>query len=160
MKSMIVLCSWHHNNTRKVAEAIADVIRADIKNPAETDEEDFKNYDLIGFGSGIDSGKHYRELLDFADKLPPSKDRRCFIFSTSAIYSEEKTVKDHARLRETLLSKGYRIEGEFSCPGFNTNSFLKYFGGMNKDRPNAGDLQNARKFAGEIRQPAEHAVCL
>ena len=151
MKCLIVLYSYHHNNTKKVAEAIADVIGADIKSPMETNENELKEYGLIGFGSGIDSGKHYRELLDFADKLLPVDGKRCFVFSTSAIQGDKKTAKDHARLRETLQSKGYQIVCEFGCKGFNTNSFLKYFGGMNKDRPNDEDIQNARKFASRLK---------
>lgn len=54
---------------------------------------------------------------------------------------------DHKVLRDILISKGYQIVDEFSCVGFNTNSFLKYFGGLNKDRPNAEDLNEAAKFA-------------
>ena len=36
---------------------------------------------------------------------------------------------------------------EFQCKGFNTNSFLRLFGGMNKGRPNTEDLKNAEEFA-------------
>ena len=50
-------------------------------------------------------------------------------------------------LKEKLQFKGYRILDEFACKGFNTNSFLKYFGGMNKGRPNAEDLIHAEEFA-------------
>ena len=53
----------------------------------------------------------------------------------------------HTPLREKLLSKGYMIVDEFNCLGFNTNSFLKYFGGINKGRPNAEDLKDAEEFA-------------
>jgi flavodoxin len=60
---------------------------------------------------------------------------------------ESKVKKDHSLLRQMLESKGYAIVGEFSCKGFNTNSFLKYFGGMNKDRPNSKDIKNAKEFA-------------
>jgi flavodoxin len=65
---------------------------------------------------------------------------------------EAKVAKDHALLREKLQSKGYMIVGEFSCRGFNTNSFLKLFGGMNKGRPNAEDLKNAEEFAASLKQ--------
>ncbi len=44
------------------------------------------------------------------------------------------------------------IVDEFSCKGFNTNSFMKYFGGMNKGRPNADDLKNAEEFAQNLKQ--------
>lgn len=147
MKSIIVLHSYHHNNTRKVAEAISNIIGAVIKSPLETNENDLDEYNLIGFGSGIDSGKHYKELLDFVAKLPLVKNVQCFIFSTSAIQVEKKVEKDHLNLRKTLQTKGYEIVGEFSCKGFNTNSFLKYIGGMNKKRPNENDIRNAEKFA-------------
>jgi flavodoxin len=150
MKSLIVLHSYHHNNTRKVAETMAGVIGAAIKSPMDINGNELKEYGLIGFGSGIDSGKHYRELLDFADILSPVEGKRCFIFSTSAVQGDKKVSKDHARLREILQSKGYQVIGEFSCLGFNTNSFLKYFGGMNKDRPNDVDINNARKFASNL----------
>jgi hypothetical protein len=36
---------------------------------------------------------------------------------------------------------------EFACKGFNTNSFLKYIGGMNKGHPDAEDLAEAGRFA-------------
>ena len=94
-------------------------------------------YNLIGLGSGIDSGRHYKELLDFAGKLAPLPGKKCFLFSTSAIQGDAKVAKDHRALREIMLSKGYEVVGEFSCPGYNTNSFLKYIGGMNRGRPNA-----------------------
>lgn len=42
---------------------------------------------------------------------------------------EKYVVKNHSMLREKLQSKGYMIVDEFSCAGFNTNSFLKLFGG-------------------------------
>jgi flavodoxin len=53
MKSLIVLFSYHHNNIRKVAEAIAEILGAPIKSPQETSPEELSQYDLVGFGSGI-----------------------------------------------------------------------------------------------------------
>ncbi|MCK5253623.1 MAG: flavodoxin, partial [Thermoplasmata archaeon] len=57
-----------------------------------------------------------------------------------------------SRLREKLRSKGYIIVDEFACKGFNTNSFLRHFGGMNKGRPNAEDLEHAEEFAQNLVQ--------
>ncbi len=55
MKSLIVLCSYHHNNTQKVAEAMAKVFDAQIKSPQQTSPEELQEYDLVGFGSGVKS---------------------------------------------------------------------------------------------------------
>jgi flavodoxin len=147
MNCLIALHSYHHHNTQKVAEAIAGIIGAVIKAPGEINNDELPAYNLLGFGSGIDSGQHYPELLAFAQSLPVVDGQKCFIFSTSGVQGKEKVSRDHSRLRQILQAKNYEVIGEFSCRGFNTNSFLKFFGGMNKNRPNAEDLKNAEKFA-------------
>lgn len=63
-------------------------------------------------------------------------------------------AKAHAPLKEKLQSKGYAIVGEFNCAGFNTNSFLSVFGGINKGRPNADDLKQAEEFAQNLKSTA------
>ncbi len=151
MKSLLVLYSYHHNNTEKIARVFAKVLDAQIKTPLQIHPEDLQEYDLIGFGSGIYSAKHHAYLLDLADALPPVTNKKAFIFSTSAIIGKDKVAKDHSTLREKLQSKGYVIVDEFSCKGFNTNSFLKYIGGMNKGRPNAEDLKHAEEFAQNLK---------
>ena len=151
MKSLLVLFSYHHNNTEKIANVIAKVLDAQIKTPQQTNPKELQQFDLVGFGAGIDSGKHYRELLDFADALPQVTDKKAFIFSTSGVTGEKKLTKDHLALREKLQSKGYLIVDEFQCKGFNTNSFLKYFGGINKGRPNDEDLKHAEEFAENLK---------
>lgn len=147
MKSLLIVHSWHHNSTANVANAMADALRAGVKTPLTTDAADLAGYDLIGFGAGIDSGAHYGELLAFAKTLPNAPGKMCFLFSTCGVCTESKMVTDHAALRAILEEKGYQVLGDFSCLGFNTNSFLKYLGGINKGRPNAEDLARARAFA-------------
>ncbi|HII06555.1 MAG TPA: flavodoxin [Methanotrichaceae archaeon] len=152
MKSLLVVFSYHHNNTQKIANVIAEVLDAQIVNPQEISHEELQDYDLVGFGSGIYNAKHHKSLLDLADKLPQVTDGKAFIFSTSALTGEKKVTKDHSALREKLQSKGYMVVDEFQCKGFNTNSFLKYLGGMNKGRPNAEDLKHADEFAKSLKQ--------
>jgi flavodoxin len=159
MKCLLIVYSYHHSNTRKVAETMAKVLEAEIKTPLQTNPEELQNYDLVGFGSGIDSGKNYPELLDFASKLPQATNKKAFVFSTSGMpvgvsgqqEIEEYTSNCHKTLIETLQGKGYTIVGEFGCAGFNTNKFL-YFGGINKGRPNAEDLKHAEGFAQNLKK--------
>lgn len=152
MKSLIILYSYHHNNTEKIAKVFAEVLDAEIKTPIQINLEELKNYDLLGFGSGIDSAKHYKQILDLADTLPQAPNKKAFIFSTSAMISKSKIDKDHKKLRNKLQTKGYVIIDEFSCKGFNTNSFLRFVGGMNKGRPNSEDLNNAKEFAQNLKK--------
>ena len=151
MKSLLVLYSYHHRNTEKIAKVFAKVLDAQIKTPQQVDPEEVQEYSLIGFGSGIDSDKHYKVLLNLVDTLPQVTDRKAFIFSTSGMTGKAKAAKDHSALREKLQSKGYVVVDEFQCLGFNTNSFLKLLGGMNKGRPNAEDLKHAEEFAQNLK---------
>jgi len=152
MKSLLVLYSYHHHNTEKIAKIFAKVLDAQIKSPQQINPEALQEYSLIGFGSGIYGEKHHKLLLDLADNLPQVSNKKTFIFSTSAMQGKAKVAQDHLLLREKLQSKGYMIVDEFSCKGFNTNSFMKYFGGMNKGRPNAEDLKHAEEFAQNLKQ--------
>jgi len=152
MKSLLVLFSYHHKNTEKISKVFAKVLEAEIKTPQQINLEELQDYNLIGFGSGIYGATHHEDLLDLADELPQVTNKKAFIFSTSAMMGKAKVAEDHSLLREKLQSKGYMIVDEFACKGFNTNSFMKYFGGMNKGRPNAEDLKNAEEFAQNLKQ--------
>ncbi len=152
MKSLVVLFSYHNKNTEKIAKIFAKVLDAQIKTPEQINPDVLQDYNLVGFGSGIYSDKHHKSLLDLADKIPQVTNRKAFIFSTSAMMGEDKVDKDHSILREKLRFKGYMIVDEFACKGFNTYSFLKYLGGINKGRPNAEDLKHAEEFARSLKQ--------
>ena len=153
MTAIIVVHSYHHNNTQKIASAMATALGAQVKAVSDIAPEAAAGYDLIGLGAGIDSAQHYKPLLDFAGAMPKANGQKAFIFSTAAIAGKEKKkLSDHRALRVTLQAKGYAILGEFACKGFNTNSFLKYIGGMNKNRPNAEDFQAAAEFADNLKR--------
>jgi flavodoxin len=155
MKSLLVLFSYHHNNTEKIANVFAKVLDAQIKTPQQINPEELQEYSLIGFGSGIYGGKHHKVLLDFADKLPPVTNKKAFIFSTSGDWSKDRSIwkaKNHSTLKEKLQSKGYIIVDGFNCAGLNTNSINKLWGGTNKGRPNTEDLRHAEEFAQNLKQ--------
>ena len=162
MKSLLVLFSYHHNNTEKIANVFAIILDAQIKTPQQIISEELQEYSLIGFGSGIYSDKHHKSLLNLVDKLPQVTDKKAFIFSTCGApmkfmerdktYFSEYVAKSHSSLKEKLQSKGYTIVDEFSCAGFNTNSINKLWGGTNKGRPNTEDLKHAEEFAQNLKQ--------
>jgi flavodoxin len=161
--SLLVVYSYHHHNTDKIAHAFATVLDAKIKRPQQLNAEDMHQYDLVGFGSGIYSGKHHESLLTLADSLPEVIGKKAFIFSTCGVpfaalkgaelrkRFDDYALDNHSALRRILCSKGYIIVDEFSCAGHNTNSFLKLFGGLNKGRPNAEDLELAVEYATALK---------
>ncbi|MDH5374946.1 MAG: hypothetical protein OEZ21_09035 [Candidatus Bathyarchaeota archaeon] len=48
MKSLLVLFSYHHNNTEKIANVFAKVLDAQIKTPQQINPEELQEYSLIG----------------------------------------------------------------------------------------------------------------
>ena len=150
-KSIIFVYSYHHMNTQKIGNAIAARINAsviDITNNIEPIE--LETYELVGFGAGIEFGKHYSQMIEFVKKLPTVQNKKAFIFSISGIYNNKKMLNDHKAIRNLLQNKGFVIVNEFSCKGYNTHGILKNIGGMNRDRPNEEDIKNAEIFAEKL----------
>jgi flavodoxin len=146
---LIIACSHHHGNTIKLAKSMSNALNADIIEPAELEHTELGIYELVGFGSGIYSGKHHEELLNIINRMPKVNNKKAFIFSTSSNIGPVEN--NHVVLRKMLMDKGFSIIGEFTCPGYNTNSFLRFFGGINKNRPNENDLEKANEFAAQMK---------
>lgn len=144
MRTLIVYKSVHHGSTKKIAKAIAEVLKADLREPHEVDVDRIEEYDLIGFGSGIYWMKHHKEILQLASRLPKVKEKKAFIFST---HGSGSVALYHLPLKQKLKAKGFSIVGEFSCIAHDAAGILKLIGGINKGRPNEQDIEKAQKFA-------------
>jgi flavodoxin len=155
-KVLLVLMSFHHNNTKKIADIMAETFGALIKTPEQVTDEDFHKYELIGFGSGIYHQQHSKKLLKLVDGIDKHPGKKAFIFSTSGVardFAIKHNIDDpHTVLRDKLLDKEFSIMGEYNCPGWNTNKSMKYIGGLNKGRPGAKDRRRAKEFASNINQ--------
>jgi len=148
-------------NTHKIGKVIAEKINAsmiDINNTPNDIQLD--TYDLIGFGAGIGSFKHYSKMLNFAKKLPNVNNKKVFIFSTggltfskSGMYSKKKMLNDHKALRDILQDKGFIIIDEFACVGH--FYFIFKCIGFHKNRPNVEDIKNAEIFSEKLLKKCE-----
>jgi len=146
----------------KIANACANVLVTEVKTPQQVRPEEIAECDLVGFGSGIYSATFDVSVLDLADRLPDAAGKKAFLFSTygapGAFAGGDFVKNNHSQIREKLQAKGYTVIGEFGCAGWNTNSFLKYFGGLNKGRPNAEDLKHAEAFAREMKEKTRRQI--
>ncbi|BER91835.1 flavodoxin family protein [Atrimonas thermophila] len=148
MKALIIYFSVHHGNTEKIARAIAETLKAELKTPDEVTPQELLQYDLLGFGSGIFFGKHHRKIVDFIQKLPQVQGKNALVFSTSGM--GRKSFNQH--LSKLLEEKGFNVVGSFTCRGYDTYGPLKLIGGINRGRPNQDDLEKAKRFAREIAE--------
>jgi hypothetical protein len=108
----------HHKNTEKVARHYI-VLGSNIKTPQQTRPEELREYDLIGFGSGIYGSTSIKILLGLAERLPEGATGRRSLSTSGApalfdrydaSYRRE-TCANATCLRERLQSKGMRSWG-------------------------------------------------
>ena len=142
MKTAIVYYSKHHENTKKLLDAIAEKHpEVDLLDVTKLQTSDLSAYDRIGFASGIYYSKFQKTLLQFAkDNLPDDK-QTFFIYT----YGAEKKGYTKA-ISEAVQTHNATVLGEYGCFGFNTFGPFKLFGGMAKGHPNATEIENAVKF--------------
>lgn len=138
MKILIIVKSKGKGNTMQIAEAMAEVSPATITSLEDAKNYNLEEYDLVGLGSGIFLGKHYKDLIKFAESV---NNKSCFVFSTSG-YNNLSKVNDS--LIKLLEKGGNCVLGSFACRGV--------FVGMNKGHPNTEDFDDAQKFITEVIQ--------
>ncbi|HUH69724.1 MAG TPA: flavodoxin family protein [Mycobacterium sp.] len=156
MKSLIVCVSTSHGNTRRVADRMAEVLDAEIVEPESVDPEKLREYDLVGFGSGIYYMTVDARLRDLIRRLPHVDGVRAFTFSTSG--TRAIPLLDYNKpVRNQLASKGFEVLDSFSCRGFDTVGPFGFIGGINRGRPNDYDLDRAAAFAARLRKRVERS---
>jgi flavodoxin len=149
MRTVIVCASVSHGNTRRVADSMAEVLGAEVVAPEQADLAEPAGADLVGFGSGVFYGRLHPRLTEFVRALPAGRGR-AFVFATSGL-PEIAPAPFTRPLVRLLQGKGFEVDGSFSCRAFDTWTPFKLVGGINKQRPNAGDLAAARTFAEGLR---------
>ncbi|MFJ6569360.1 flavodoxin family protein [Streptomyces sp. NPDC091292] len=149
MKAVIVCVSVSHGNTRRVADSMAQVLGAKVVSPEQADLTELAESDLVGFGSGVFYSRLHPRLTELVKALPSGRGR-AFVFATSG-FPEIPLLPFTRPLVQLLEGKGFEVDGSFSCRAFDTWTPFKLVGGINKQRPNIGDLAAARAFAGRLR---------
>ncbi|OCB22677.1 flavodoxin [Mycobacterium malmoense] len=154
MRSLIVCASRSHGNTRLVADRMAEVLDAEVVTPESVGPEIVRDYDLIGFGSGVYYMMADARLRKLIRQLPAADHHTAaFTFFTSGA-REIPLLGYHRPLRDKLEGKGFEVIGSFSCRGFDTVGPFGFIGGINRGRPNVHDLDRAAAFAARVRKRA------
>lgn len=145
MKTAIVYYSKHHGNTKKLLDAISQQHEVTLIDATQTANPDLKEFDRVGFASGIYYSKFHKSVLNVAkENLPEGKD--VFFLYT---YGAEKAGYTSA-ITDAVLPHKAHILGEFGCFGFNTFGPFKLIGGIAKGHPDASEIQKAIHFYEEL----------
>lgn len=145
MKAAIIYKSIHHGNTKKIAEVMAKTLEADLIDLKDADPDIVKEYDLIGFGSGIYYYRPHKKLRKFIEELETVENKKAFTFITSG------NGKPNKWLNKKLASKGFEVIDDFNCKGFDTYGPMKLVGGHNKGKPDQEDFDNAKNFVNNLK---------
>ncbi|OPX69033.1 MAG: flavodoxin [Methanoregulaceae archaeon PtaB.Bin056] len=137
MSDIAVLVDSRGGNTRKVADAIASelgVALGDLNAPLPADAK------VVFLGSGVYGGKPGDGMTKFIGN-GDFTGRRVALFATSGGTAGAEKVLD--TMAVALKEKGATVLGNFHCRG----KFLF----TNRGHPSPEDLENAKKFAREMR---------
>ncbi|MFE3190641.1 flavodoxin family protein [Nocardia sp. NPDC059240] len=145
MKALIVCVSVSHGNTRRVAEAMGEVLEATVVEPEQVVIDELGDYDLVGFGSGIFNQRFHPRLRNFVRSLPKQQRGKAFVYVTSGFPPQ---IWQMTRL---VRGRGFEVVDTFSVRAFDTWAPLRLVGGINKGKPDAADLEAARVFAAGLR---------
>ena len=151
MKTAILYASVHHGNTKKVAEAMAEALSAELFDFTKQGDVDVSGYDLIGLASGIYYSNMHKAVRKFAEETEFRPGQKVFLVSTCGMESKDFTKK----VRKTLEDKQVEVLESFSCRGFDTFGPLFLIGGIAKGRPNEQDLEKAKEYARNLAS-ADH----
>ncbi len=148
MKTAIIYKSVHRGNTKKIAETMAEALEADLFDVNDIKKDIIKEYDLIGFGSGIYYYKPHKELRKFVESMDNVENKKAFHFQTSG------DGKYFDWLEKNLSKKGFEVIGEFHCKGYYAYSIKGLFSrkGLNKGKPDESDLIDAKKFVISLKE--------
>lgn len=141
MKTAIVYYSKHHENTKKLLDAISAKHEVTLIDATKTKTFDLADYDMVGFASGIYYSKFHKSVLEFAEKNLPNNKKVFFIYT----YGGKKEGYTKA-IEKAVSAKSAKIVGAFGCPGFNTFGPFKLIGGIAKGHPDNTDTANAVSF--------------
>ncbi len=107
------------------------------------------NRPFIILASGIYYLKHDKTIIDILDNI--SNKTKIATLTTSGI-TLTIIVKKYLRdLKQTLEKKGFSVEGQWYCPGYDQQPLFKPLG-LNKNRPNKNDLMQAADFARQLNK--------
>ncbi|MHC1693775.1 MAG: flavodoxin domain-containing protein [Eubacteriales bacterium] len=143
MKKTLIFCySVHHGNTKTLVDVLADRYDVDVVTLPSDIIPDLKDYELIGFASGIYMSGFGRPIMELVEKLQGLDDKKCFTLYSSGANNDNLDKSIHAVLKR----KNANLIGHFNCRGFDTFGPLKLIGGLNKGHPDASDIEAVCSF--------------
>lgn len=148
MKTAIVYYSKHHENTKKVLDALKNLYDVTLIDITAFKNIDLTQFDIVGFASGIYYQTFNKSILEAASNVPVGKN--VFFIYTCGVM-RKNYIKD---IEKAVSGRNVKVLGSYGCKGYDTFGPFKLIGGIAKKRPNNEDIAGAIDFYGKILSEA------
>lgn len=146
MKILIVYASVHHGNTKKIAEAAARAISADLLDVMREKPENVGSYDLVGIASGVFYHGLHEKIKNFISTADFRPGQKVFFLVTCGV-----PYRDYSSAaRKELKKRQVECLSAFQCRGFDTFGIFGKFGGIAKGHPDRRDIAKVETFVREL----------
>lgn len=144
MKSLIVYVSIHHENTKKLIDALKKNYDVDLLDAVKkAGDIDFSQYDTIGFASGIYNGSISSALFKIVQENAGAlRQKKIFAIITSGTKNRRYCTKTQKVFEENNI----QLEDVYQCLGYDSNGLWAKIGGIAKGHPNKEDIDDLLKF--------------
>jgi flavodoxin len=101
-------------NTKRLAQAIADLTKAPIYDLTSVERSVIENCDLLILGTPVEGASPTKEAMAFVENLPSTTGKKAILFTTYRLFGNERTMKT---IEKVLVDKGYKTVLKVSKKG-------------------------------------------
>ena len=152
MKTLVTY-STLTGNTKKIAEAIFEVIKGEKELLSIKEVKDTNSYERIIVGYWVDKGDANEESKKFMEEL---KDKKVGTFGTLGAYPDSDHAKDCVKkIGDALRVNNNTIIAEFICQGAIDPKLLEFMKKMGPNNPHAPTPEREARWAEAAKHPNE-----
>jgi flavodoxin len=100
-------------NTKRMAEAIAEAIKASVFSMTSSEPSVVEDFDLLIVGTPVEGFRPAKETVEFVERLPKTEGKKAILFCTYALWKG----RTFGVLKKELSSKGYKTILDVSTKG-------------------------------------------
>jgi flavodoxin len=113
MKTCVVYFS-RTGNTKRLAQAIADMAKVPLYDLSSTDPAATGNFDLLILGTPVEGASPTKEAMAYISNMPTVQGKKVIIFCTYRLFGNERAMK---AMEKELAAKGYETVLKVSKKG-------------------------------------------
>ncbi len=101
-------------NTKRFAQAIADLTKAEMFDLTTTQPSTVEKFDLIVLGTPVEGASPAKETITFIENMPRAENKKIVLFCTCRLFGNARTLK---AMEKQLEEKGYKTIASVSKKG-------------------------------------------